>query len=48
MGKTTAIREMSRLLSANFNQELSLWTPNEIGGDGDVAHPGVETRGACK
>ena len=42
VGKTTAIREMSRLLSADFNQRVVIVdTSNEIGGDGDVAHPGV-------
>ena len=41
VGKTTAIREMSRLLSADFNQRVVIVdTSNEIG-DGDVAHPGV-------
>jgi stage III sporulation protein AA len=42
VGKTTAIREMSRILSQDFNQRVVIVdTSNEIGGDGDVAHPGV-------
>ncbi len=42
VGKTTVIREMARLLSeAHARRVVIVDTSNEIGGDGDIAHPGV-------
>ena len=47
MGKTTAIREVARLLSqsspahARRKRVVIVDTSNEIGGDGNVPHPGV-------
>jgi len=42
VGKTTAIREISRLLADDCYQRVVIVdTSNEIGGDGDVPHPGV-------
>ena len=42
MGKTTVIREMSRLLSEEHQKRVVIVdTSNEIGGDGDIAHPGI-------
>jgi len=42
VGKTTAIREMSRLLADSFQRRVIIVdTSNEIGGDGDIPHPGI-------
>jgi hypothetical protein len=42
VGKTTAIREISRLLADDHRRRVVIVdTSNEIGGDGDVPHPGV-------
>lgn len=42
VGKTTAIREISRLLADDcLKRVVIVDTSNEIGGDGDVPHPGV-------
>ena len=40
VGKTTMLREAARLL-AESNRVVIVDTSNEIGGDGDVAHPAV-------
>ncbi len=42
VGKTTAIREVSRLLADEYNKRVVIVdTSNEIGGDGDIPHPGI-------
>ena len=42
VGKTTAIREISRLLADECCRRVVIVdTSNEIGGDGDVPHPGI-------
>ena len=42
MGKTTAIRELSRVLSDEVEKRVVIVdTSNEIGGDGDIPHSGV-------
>ena len=42
MGKTTAIRELARLLADEVQKRVVLVdTSNEIGGDGDIPHSGV-------
>jgi len=42
VGKTTAIREMSRILADEGKKRVVIVdTSNEIGGDGDVAHVGI-------
>jgi stage III sporulation protein SpoIIIAA len=42
VGKTTAIRELSRLLADDLARRVVIVdTSNEIGGDGDVAHAGI-------
>ena len=42
VGKTTAIREVSRLLAGAVGKRVVICdTSNEIGGDGDVPHPGI-------
>lgn len=42
VGKTTAIREISRILADEaFRRVVIVDTSNEIGGDGDVAHVGI-------
>lgn len=42
MGKTTAIREISRKLADDFKKRVVIVdTSNEIGGDGDIPHPGI-------
>ena len=44
VGKTTVIREISRLLSCDLGKRVVIVdTSNEIGGDGDVAHPAIGT-----
>eukprot|EP00891_Asterochloris_glomerata_P001828 jgi/Astpho2/1828/e_gw1.00038.58.1_t len=42
VGKTTAIRELSRMLADDLGKRVVIVdTSNEIGGDGDVPHPGI-------
>ena len=42
VGKTTAIREISRVLSVECGRRVVIVdTSNEIGGDGDIPHPGI-------
>ncbi|KAF8054898.1 ycf45 [Scenedesmus sp. PABB004] len=42
VGKTTAIRELSRLLAEELERRVVVVdTSNEIGGDGDVPHAGI-------
>ena len=42
VGKTTAIREVSRMLADEYNKRVVIVdTSNEIGGDGDIPHPGI-------
>lgn len=42
VGKTTAIRELSRLLADDLQRRVVIVdTSNEIGGDGDVPHAGI-------
>eukprot|EP00898_Chlorokybus_atmophyticus_P006755 jgi/Chlat1/7080/Chrsp57S06770 len=42
VGKTTAIREIARLLADDYGRRVVIVdTSNEIGGDGDIPHPGV-------
>ena len=42
MGKTTAIREVSRQLSEALRKRVVIVdTSNEIGGDGDIPHDGI-------
>eukprot|EP00890_Picochlorum_soloecismus_P002832 jgi/Picsp_1/354/NSC_00353-R1_single-stranded nucleic acid binding r3h len=42
IGKTTVIREISRILADDsLRRVMIVDTSNEIGGDGDVPHPGV-------
>jgi stage III sporulation protein SpoIIIAA len=42
VGKTTAIREIARVLSDDCGRRVVVVdTSNEIGGDGDVPHPGI-------
>jgi len=42
VGKTTAIREISRMLADDSARRVVIVdTSNEIGGDGDIPHPGI-------
>ncbi|KAK9824105.1 hypothetical protein WJX72_007767 [[Myrmecia] bisecta] len=42
IGKTTAIREISRMLAEESAKRVVIIdTSNEIGGDGDIPHPGI-------
>ena len=42
VGKTTLLRESARVLADNFNKRVIIVdTSNEIGGDGDIPHPGI-------
>jgi hypothetical protein len=42
VGKTTAIREVSRTLGDDLSKRVVIVdTSNEIGGDGDIPHPGI-------
>lgn len=42
VGKTTAIREVSRTLSDTLRKRVVIVdTSNEIGGDGDIPHDGI-------
>src|SRR3989454_440961 len=42
VGKTTLLRESARVLSTELGKRVIIVdTSNEIGGDGDIAHPGI-------
>jgi stage III sporulation protein SpoIIIAA len=42
VGKTTLLRESARVLSTELTKRVIIVdTSNEIGGDGDIAHPGI-------
>ncbi len=42
VGKTTALREIARVLADDFNKRVVIIdTSNEIAGDGDVPHPAI-------
>src|SRR5690606_23918487 len=42
VGKTTKLREVARVLADEVNRRVVIIdTSNEIGGDGDIPHPGV-------
>jgi stage III sporulation protein SpoIIIAA/predicted RNA-binding protein Jag len=42
IGKTTKLRESARVLSSEFDKRVIVVdTSNEIGGDGDIPHPGI-------
>ncbi|HAR62621.1 MAG: single-stranded DNA-binding protein [Candidatus Margulisiibacteriota bacterium] len=42
MGKTTKLREISRVMSDELKKRVIIVdTSNEIGGDGDIPHPGI-------
>ncbi|HEX2570553.1 MAG TPA: R3H domain-containing nucleic acid-binding protein [Polyangia bacterium] len=42
IGKTTKLREMARVLADDFGKRVVIVdTSNEIGGDGDIPHPGI-------
>ncbi|MBD2295855.1 AAA family ATPase [Anabaena sphaerica FACHB-251] len=42
VGKTTALREIARVLADDFNKRVVIIdTSNEIAGDGDIAHPAI-------
>ena len=42
VGKTTKLREMTRVLADDFNKRvIVIDTSNEIAGDGDIPHPGI-------
>jgi len=42
VGKTTALREIARLLADEFNKRVVIIdTSNEIAGDGDIPHPAI-------
>ena len=42
VGKTTALREVARILADDVRRRVVIVdSSNEIGGDGDVAHPGI-------
>lgn len=42
IGKTTKLREAARVLSDDFDKRVVVVdTSNEIGGDGDIPHPGI-------
>ncbi len=41
VGKTTILRECARVLSDDRKRVVIVDTSNEIGGDGDVPHPGI-------
>jgi stage III sporulation protein SpoIIIAA len=42
IGKTTKLREAARVLSDDFDKRVIVVdTSNEIGGDGDIPHPGI-------
>ncbi|KAF2925281.1 hypothetical protein DAI22_06g039900 [Oryza sativa Japonica Group] len=42
VGKTTVIREIARMLADDYRKRVMIVdTSNEIGGDGDIPHPGI-------
>ncbi|XP_010428223.1 PREDICTED: uncharacterized protein ycf45-like isoform X1 [Camelina sativa] len=42
VGKTTMIREVARMLGNDYEKRVMIVdTSNEIGGDGDIPHPGI-------
>ncbi len=42
VGKTTMLREVARVLADDFRKRVVIVdTSNEIGGDGDIPHPGI-------
>ena len=41
VGKTTMLREVARVLSERDKRVIIVDTSNEIGGDGDIPHPGI-------
>ncbi|XP_010539164.1 PREDICTED: uncharacterized protein ycf45 [Tarenaya hassleriana] len=42
VGKTTMIREVARMLANDYKKRVMIVdTSNEIGGDGDIPHPGI-------
>jgi stage III sporulation protein SpoIIIAA len=41
IGKTTMLRECARVLSEDGKRVVIVDTSNEIGGDGDIPHPGI-------
>ncbi|MQL88931.1 hypothetical protein Taro_021494 [Colocasia esculenta] len=42
VGKTTIIRDIARMLADDFKKRVMIVdTSNEIGGDGDIPHPGI-------
>jgi stage III sporulation protein SpoIIIAA len=42
VGKTTMLRDVARTLADDFNKRVIVVdTSNEIGGDGDIPHPGI-------
>lgn len=42
VGKTTMIREVARMLGNDYDKRVMIVdTSNEIGGDGDIPHPGI-------
>ncbi|XBI35536.1 hypothetical protein VPH35_121204 [Triticum aestivum] len=42
VGKTTVIREIARMLADDYEKRVMIVdTSNEIGGDGDIPHPGI-------
>jgi len=41
VGKTTILRECARMLSEDRKRVVIVDTSNEIGGDGDIPHPGI-------
>ncbi|CAN8235126.1 unnamed protein product [Cochlearia groenlandica] len=42
VGKTTMIREVARMLGDDYDKRVMIVdTSNEIGGDGDIPHPGI-------
>ena len=42
VGKTTSVREIARLLSEEHQRRVVIVdTSNEIGGDGNIPHPGI-------
>ena len=44
VGKTTMLREMTRVLADDFRKRvIVIDTSNEIAGDGDIPHPGIGT-----
>ena len=47
VGKTTMLREVARVLAEN-KRVIIVDTSNEIGGDGDIPHPAVGRRAACR